>query len=366
MRLLKKIPMMLFIAINLLMMMAMIFCAYTSTLPPQEHPHVSYMGLMFPVFAAANALFIPFWLIFKWKLAILPLIGMLICIESVRAYFPLNLPTDPPEGCIKVLSYNVMGFGEKKGPAWEENEILLYIKKSNADIVCLQEVTNSNVDKALATLSNEYPYVSIEKQPKSYMACLSKFPIDSVQHIHYTSDNNFSYAYHILLDDDTLLLINNHLESYKLSPEDKEDYKSIIENYQHPDKNNSETKYLSLVEKLSSHDSIRGEQVDSVADFIARNHDKSIILCGDLNSSPISYTHHRLTEYLNDAYTRSGNGPGLSYNRSGMYFRIDHIMTSPNFTAYGAKVDQSFKESDHYPIFCFVKRNKNNEISTAK
>ena len=366
MKLLKTIPMLLFIAINLFTIMAMIFCVYTSTLPPQEHPQVSYFGLMFPVFAAVNAFFILFWLIFKWKFTLLPVIGLLTCAESIRAYIPFNITSGPPAGSIKVLSYNVMSFGENKGATWEENAILNYIRKSQADIVCLQEATHGEVEKALATLSNEYPYVSIEKNPNSHLACLSKFPIDSVQQIYYPSDNNFSYAYRLLLGDDTLLLINNHLESYRLSPEDKEDYKSIIKNYKHPEQNQSETKYLSLVEKISMHDSLRGEQADSVATFLARNKGKSIILCGDLNSSPISYTHHRLTEYLNDAYTRSGNGPGTSYNRSGMYFRLDHMMVSPEITAYGAKVDKSIKESDHYPIFCFVKLNKNSRISADK
>ena len=104
-----------------------------------------------------------------------------------------------------------------------------------------------------------------------------------------------------------------------------------------------------------THDSIRGMQVDSVAAFVAKNRGKHIVLCGDLNSTPISYVHHRLTEELDDAYTRSGNGVGISYHRSGMYFRIDHILVSPNIKAYGAKVDSAIKDSDHYPIYCFIK-----------
>ena len=157
------------------------------------------------------------------------------------------------------------------------------------------------------------------------------------------------------MGEDTLLVINNHLESYKLSPEDKDDYNSILKNYKHPEENDSETKYLSLTEKIALHDSIRGLQVDSVADFMLRNQGRHAVLCGDLNATPVSYVHHRLTKYLDDAYTRSGNGPGISYNMSRMYFRLDHILVSPNVKAYGAKVDNTIKHSDHYPISCFVK-----------
>jgi endonuclease/exonuclease/phosphatase (EEP) superfamily protein YafD len=154
--------------------------------------------------------------------------------------------------------------------------------------------------------------------------------------------------------EDTLLVINNHLESYRLSLADREDYKSIIKNYKHPEENDSETKYLGLTEKIVGHDSIRGMQVDSVAAYVARNKGKHIVLCGDLNATPVSYVHHRLAEELDDAYTRSGNGPGISYHLSGMYFRLDHIFVSPNIKAYGAKVDNTIQDSDHYPIYCFI------------
>lgn len=355
MRLLKKIPMFIFIAINLLFVVAMIFCVYTSTLPPQLHPRLSYFGLMFPVFLVINLFFVLFWLVFKWKCMIVPVAGLLLCAQSIRTYYPLNVPVNPPEGCIKVLSYNVMHFGDHRNGSWEENPIVQYLRKSEADLICLQEATHSKVNEVFATLEDVYPYCSIERGPDSFVAFLSKYPILSSQKIEYESINNCSIVHEVAIGTDTIIVINNHLESYRLSPEDKEDYRSIIRNYKHPEENDSETKYKSLTEKLSMHDSIRGIQTDSVAKFIDRNKHRRMIVCGDFNSSPISYTHHRLTQYLNDAYTQSGNGSGTSYNQSGMYFRIDNILVSPNITAYGAMVDKSIKTSDHYPIFCFLK-----------
>ncbi|MBO4673572.1 MAG: endonuclease/exonuclease/phosphatase family protein [Bacteroidaceae bacterium] len=354
MKLLKKIPLAIFIAVNLLMIAAMNFCAYTSCLPPQDAPQWSYFGLMFPVFLTANVLFVFFWLIFKWKMVLLPLVGMVLCTSSVRAYFPVNFPSEPPTGSIKVLSYNVEAFGMNKPLEWEENPILKYLMESGADVICLQEAMKAVVDNALDRISVIYPYHYYELETDNYIACFSKFPIESVEKINYPSTTNHSYVYEMLVGEDTLLVVNNHLESYRLSSEDKENYKSIIKNYQHPEQNDSETKYLSLTEKIIGHDSIRGMQVDSVADFVERNRGRYLVLCGDLNATPVSYVHHRLTKVLDDAYTRSGNGPGISYHRSGMYFRIDHILVSPNIKAYGAKVDDSIKDSDHYPIYCFI------------
>ena len=359
MRLLKKIPLFILAAVNLLLIAAMLFCAYTSCLPPQDEPQWSYFGLLFPVFLVANVVFVLFWLIVKWKWAVLPVAGLVLCASSVRAYFPVNIPHEPPEGSIKVLSYNVMSFaGERKkdnSANWEENPILKYLLESGADIICLQEANKAFVDRALDSITHYYPYHYRELKADNYMVCFSKYPIDSAEEIKYPTKSNYTFAYRICVEKDTLLVIHNHLESYRLTSADKDDYKSIIKNYKHPEANDSETKYQGLTEKISTHDSIRGLQVDSVMAYLEANQGKHILLCGDLNATPVSYIHHRLTSQLDDAYTRSGNGPGISYHRYGMYFRLDHIMVSPNIKAYGAKVDSSIKDSDHYPIYCFIK-----------
>ena len=349
---LKKIVLTISIAANLLLIAAMLTCAYTAYLPSQDYPRLSYLGLMFPVFLVANICTIPCWLILKWKFTALPLVGMLLCAGSIRAYFPLNLPSTPPEGSYKLLSYNVMSFG-KIGNDWESNPIVEYLLESDADIICLQEAQKFYLDRVLPQMLETYPYYAVELTTNSYIACFSKFPIVSSTKIEYISVTNCSYAYEMLVGNDTLVLINNHLESYKLAQEDKADYKSIITNYKDPRQNHSKSKFLNLADKLAHGDSIRGVQVDSVASYIERNKDRHILACGDFNSSPISYVHHKMTDNLYDAFASNGCGLGISYNRSGMYFRIDHIFASPNVSTYGTRIDDSIDTSDHYPMVCF-------------
>lgn len=351
----KKIPMYIVIAINLVMIVAMNFCAYTAYFPSQDYPEISYFGLLFPVFVVADLLFIPFWLIFKWKMTVLPVAGALLCAGAIRTYCPLNFPVEAPEGSLKVLSFNVMSFGANKDVPWEDNEVVKYVMDADADIVCLQEAIKPDIERGKTVFRAKYPYIVLKSTKENHLMCMSKFPMDSIGEINYPSATNRSMVVEVLVKGDTIVLVNNHLESYKLSPEDKDDYKSIIKNYDSPDANDSELKFHNLAKKLSHSDSIRGIQADSVAAFIERNKGRYIIACGDFNSASISYTHHRMTGDLNDAYTRSGNGPGVSYNRSGMYFRIDNIFVSPNISAYGAKVDNTFSLSDHYPITCSVK-----------
>lgn len=347
----KKIPLYIFIAANLLMVVAMNFCAYSSYLPPQMYPNWSFLGMVFPAFLILNLAFVVFWLVFKRRLAMVPVVGIAMCGWAVRTYCPVNFSGERPEGCIKVLTYNVMAFNKGEYPYWAENPIIAYIINSDADIVCLQEATDiTKVDSLMTMLGKKYEH--IEVQPGgSCLAVLSRYPILSVEKIVYESVSNTSFAYEILKGEDTILVVNNHLESFRLTSADKDDYEHLLK---HPKDDDAEEKYDSLTVKLTSANAVRGAQADSVAAYIDRKAAKYVVACGDFNAPSISYTHHRLTRTLNDAYTRSGNGLGVSYNRNLMYFRIDHLLCSPNIKAYGAKVDSYSKASDHYPLFSYL------------
>ncbi|MCM1312368.1 MAG: endonuclease/exonuclease/phosphatase family protein [Bacteroides sp.] len=348
----KKLFLSIFIAANVVVIAAMIFCAYTTYLPPQTYPNWSYFGLIFPVFLFLDIVFVAFWLVFKWKLVILPLTGLLLCIGAVRTYFPVNIPQAHPADAIKVLSYNVLHFGEDSSVASEDNPILNYILQSGADIVCLQEAGGRDMERMGEVFDSIYPYSEFGASRMAMVLILSKYPILSTEEINYPSETNSSFAHELLVGKDTVLVINNHLESYKLNDDDKQQYKQIIKN---PESDDVEEKYHSLVSKIAKATAVRGVQADSVAAFIARSRHKYIISCGDFNDSPVSYVHHAMARTLNDAYTRSGNGPGLSYNRNGMYFRLDNILASDNFVPYEAVVDRKIKASDHYPISCYLK-----------
>jgi endonuclease/exonuclease/phosphatase family metal-dependent hydrolase len=109
-----------------------------------------------------------------------------------------------------------------------------------------------------------------------------------------------------------------------------------------------------LLKKLSEATVIRSKQADVLLETIRGLKGKKLVLCGDFNDSPISYTHHTLCDDLQDAFVESGNGLGISYNRNRMYFRIDHILASKDLGVYGCRVDDSIEASDHYPIWCYL------------
>ncbi|MDL2306251.1 endonuclease/exonuclease/phosphatase family protein, partial [Bacteroides sp. OttesenSCG-928-D19] len=343
----------------------LLYSAYSPYINPEVHPIQACFGMVFPVFLMANILFLVFWLIVSYKLALVPFIALLLCAVQIKTYIPFNIRTQEkniPENSIKFLSYNVMGFNTfKKNKG--ENHILNYIKNSNADIVCLQEyasaqnrkyLTQDNIDNTLTM----YPYkhiqrVGSDKRSTIFMACYSKYPILSSRTVNYRSSHNGSIVHEIKVGDDVITVINNHFESNKLTTEDKEVYEGMIKAPE-VDKVKSGATYL--IRKLGEAQSIRAPQARAVAEEVAKTTNPHIIVCGDFNDTPVSYVHRVASEGLDDAFVNSGNGLGISYNRNLFFFRIDNILTSKNLKAWNCTVDRSIKESDHYPIWCYISK----------
>ena len=249
--------------------------------------------------------------------------------------------------------------------SWDEphgakNPIVDYIVKSKADIVCLQEAQArlDNGDQIYSTLKKHYPYfkLMIKKHPGAdYIVLLSKYPVLWQDTIPYGSSSNQSVAYMLDIKGTKTLVVNNHFESNGLSSGDKEGFKTLVKGELKTDEAKKQS--VHLIKKLGDVSARRAPQAEAVARFVKKYLDKQIpvILCGDFNDSPLSYTHHVISKELNDCYVESGNGPGISYHKSGMYFRIDHIFCSDDFESYGAKVDNSVTTSDHCPIDCWLK-----------
>lgn len=341
--------------VNLFIGACLLFCAYSSFISPVEHPVLACAGLCLPFFGVANLLLFFFWLLVKRKYIVFPLLFFIAGGEALWTYSPFNL-TQSGEGgeVIKVLTYNTMGMRtERDAEGKQTNPILEYLKKSDADIVCLQEypVRDRRIRKELG---KAYPYIKTLSVNESYgLACLSKFPILSVKRIPYASANNGSMLLRIKMEKDTLAVICNHLESNKLNSQDKEMYEDLLKS---PDEQKVKTEGKHLLRKLADAVAIRAVQADSVARSIEKNRCRYMIVCGDFNDSPVSYAHRVISRNLQDAYVEAGFGPGFSYNQNFLYFRIDHILATETFKVLNCKVDRSITASDHYPVWSLLEK----------
>ena len=339
--------------------------AASTYVSPSTISYAEIAGLLFPFMLIINAAFLAFWVFFKWRTVWLPIMGYIFCAGTIRTYFPINIPSAPPEGSIKVLSYNVMCFANLSDSTPLYSYAARYIKESKADIVCIQEAVVAGEQYYKDFVEPElkdYPYkIKIPTaNNQNALGCYSRYPIIKNERIDYESISNGSIAFWINIKGDTVIVVNNHLESNKLSVEDRNKYKQLVKS---PEDAPLKSNIKLLSAKVKNAGRTRAYQADSVASYIRKHNKYTMIVCGDFNDSPVSYARKTIASELTDAYRESGNGIGRSFNKDVIYVRIDHMFCSKNLEPYGATVDFYPQGSDHHPIFCFFKKKANSAKS---
>ena len=152
---------------------------------------------------------------------------------------------------------------------------------------------------------------------------------------------------------DALLVVNCHLQTMGLSGKERSNYKDMVQ--RNPDIDVDATSRR-LVSKIAKAGKLRSRQAEAVADYVKRNAGRPVVVCGDFNDTPISYTCYTIGRDLQDAYRASGTGLGRTFNRDAMFVRIDHIFCSDHWEVFEARVDDSVYLSDHHPVHCKLLR----------
>ena len=75
-----------------------------------------------------------------------------------------------------------------------------------------------------------------------------------------------------------------------------------------------------------------------------------MLICGDMNDTPISYCYHNLSQGLSDTWQEAGIGYGITYKEHHFWFRIDHILHSSQFRTLDATIRKDIPFSYNYPL----------------
>ena len=357
MKWLKNIAVYLFTGINVATILLLWVCCGVTYLDPANYPRLSLLPLIFPIIVLANCAFILFWIIFKIKRVWLPLAGFAVCYSFLWDYCPLNSSKDVTvdDSCLVLLSYNTRGYGGKEARDDEgNNAIANYIYFSDADIICLQESSGGGAD--LSTIRNNMKEMGYNHYEHKGVILFSKLPILESDTLSYPTRTNGGIYAKLLDGADTILVINNHFESNHLSEVVKDDYRTALEShaknaYEQHIRDTLRRELAPVVNLLSVAAPLRAAQADSIQHFIRQWLPRPVIVMGDFNDTPISYTLRKLTRELTSAYSQSGTGTGFTFHESGFPVRIDHILFSGDrWESHHTYVDKSLKFSDHYPI----------------
>lgn len=218
---------------NMALVLIMLAVGFSDRLNPADHPVLSCVGMTFPILLLINLCFLFFWLTFKWRMVWIPILGYVATYIPISTYMPLNMQfTDPDEGAIKLISYNVCTYGGNYKYEDGFGTVCQYLHDEQPDIVCLQEDVDTWRRYAFKEFQKTFAYndtVHFNPGPAiNGVGIHTKFPIIRKERINYRSEANGSVAWYLQVGNDTLLVINNHFEGTHLSTEDRHNYQNII------------------------------------------------------------------------------------------------------------------------------------------
>jgi endonuclease/exonuclease/phosphatase family metal-dependent hydrolase len=344
---------------NILAALSLIATYLSVYISPARYWVFAFIGMSYPFILIINILFILLWSAFRKWYILISLATIAIGWNIFREYFQFQPKIKEPqvkEKQIRLLTYNVRLFNyyqwEKDTAIW--SKILNYIHQENPDIVCFQEFITvpkskhdlENLKKKMYLLSYSDVYYTdrVPGRINFGIATFSRFPMVHKRMIEFKHSLNGSIATDIVAGTDTFRLYNCHLQSIRLRNDYNDVLDSVIFNYSEKQLDNLKD----LSSRMKQAFIQRASQVDILAGEI-QSSPYPVIVCGDFNDTPVSYTYHKIRNKLEDAFIEAGAGTGNTYRGNLPYVRIDYVFYNGPLHAhhYGTK---KIRWSDHYPV----------------
>jgi endonuclease/exonuclease/phosphatase (EEP) superfamily protein YafD len=352
--------------INILAVIWLLLCYVASFTSPAEVKYLELFSLTTPFAIAANAIFILIWLLSgKKRRGLLSLFTLLICYKVILCVVGFHFAADSnmthQKNTMKLMLWNVHGMGYfDEAHNHRASDIMDIVKKECPDILCMPEyylLKNDSLKPFIERILHENEFKEFrfcEDNPYEFVnfgiAVFSKYPIR----------NHKTYAigkYIYLLQCDVLLpdekgnkmmrMFFTHLYSFMISDDEIELVTAV------GDKKGIDAsdimKYKRFARKFDRHYAERGEEAEKAATIISQS-PYPVVICGDLNDLPASYTYTTLKGSLNDAFVQKGKGLGRTYNEISPTLRIDHIFYDPSTLRIIGYEIPHIRLSDHYPV----------------
>ncbi|MCI1778630.1 MAG: endonuclease/exonuclease/phosphatase family protein [Bacteroidales bacterium] len=312
------------------------------TLPPSESMFFQYSGLFFPLIILLNAIILLYWAVRRKWVFIIPLLAIPLCSNFINSTFQFgdkaavngNMSGKDPEE-LTICTYNVGRFGGNDSK-YNIKDIGRYLKEQGIDIVCFQEYTEpygfgrDSIIKYMPSFG--YHCISELQDGRDGLAIFSRYPIRYYKYEQYhDSDYGFMYA-----DIDTgyeiVRIFNNHFQTTGLSKAERKD------------------SYYSAADYMSYNFRMREDQADTL-DKKASGSPYPLIICGDFNSTPLSYACGKFSGKYTDAFRECGRGFAYTYRYYHKLLRIDYIFYNKDMTGIRYYSEER-PWSDHNPVIC--------------
>jgi len=348
------------LAVNAVFAITLLMSYLAVVISPGTFALPAFFGLAYPYLLAINILLVIIWAMLLRFEALISVVVIALGFTHFSNYIKLTRPSGDKTNTFKVLSYNVRLFNyfENNHGITSEKKIIEFLKSQKPDIICLQEFFLAGKPAVeefilLEALGGKYySHMKISESGKNRyygIVTFSKFPIIRKGEITHPGSSSLSIYTDVLIKNDTFRIYNNHLQSFRLRRMER----SFIEELATSDDKGTITEVKTLSVSLKKGFVKRALQAQVVKDNINRS-PYPVIVVGDFNDTPVSYTYTKIRKGLNDAFINSGYGAGFTYIGNYPRNRIDYILYNyPLVNSYFDIIKVRY--SDHYPIMAYFK-----------
>lgn len=331
-----------------------LFLSYISVyLPPSELSSVlMFFGLYFIPILFFNLIILLIALFRLKAVAFLTLVAMLPTLFYADLFFKISKDEQEPDGKpFKILTYNLGHMQlSRDGLEYAANTARIenFLREENPDIICLQEfyiVGKESYANFLPNIPYRHHYFYGSRIYNGNVI-LSRYPIVDSGTIKFDDSHNMFIWADIDMGGEIVRVYNCHLQSATIS------FTRLIQRI--AVKGALTTEVKEVHEKLRVSNRLRALQVEDILEHSGKcGH--PVVICGDFNDTPVSYTYYKLRKGRKDSFAEAGKGFGASYSYLWPLLRIDYILYPKEFKAFRNEIKRE-KYSDHYPVSTYIYR----------
>lgn len=290
-----------------------------------------YLGLVSPFILAGDLILLIYWIIKKRIWLVVPLISIVLNIGYISSMVRVGISENDKESALRVATYNIDNFGEGKNL----NPIVRFISSQDIDIIALQEAWDFSLDILKKNFS-EYNYIN----KKGELVIMSKYPILDVNSQQLPNQTGYIFSAKIDYKGENILFATTHLQTTGIS--------SIPRRV----KSSGYLSFKGEQYRFSKNARVRAKQANAIAKFID-NQELPIIICGDFNDTPASYTYRKVKGKLVDGFKDCGSAYASTFFEFFGIFRIDYIFYDHSFRGLKHSISD-VKLSDHKAVIMDV------------
>lgn len=356
----KKVVYRVLLTVNIFLAACLLVAYLAVHINPVQFVLPAFFGLAYPYLLLLNILMVITWALLLRPEALISVGVIALGITHLSNYIRINRSESTTEGTFKMMSYNVRLFNVYESrTASSERLIMAFLREQKPDIICLQEFyltgdpeqKDRSLRSALGGKYYSHMKISGTRRNNFYgIVTYSKFPIVYRGQFTHPGSSSLSIYTDVLIENDTFRIYNNHLESFRLKTMER----SFFEEMTSASDNEALESVKNLSVSLRKAFVRRAEQADLVKAHASQS-PHPVIIAGDFNDTPVSYSYRKIRRGLNDAFVNSGYGAGFTYKGNYPANRIDYILYDDSLESIHFEISR-IKYSDHYPISAYLKK----------